>query len=80
MGTLGLPKHDRDRSRLPDHSPQQAPAPTAAPHEGTRYVRLRCLEAAARNPDPRHADGMAASVLAMAKEYAAWVLEGEIGT
>lgn len=35
-------------------------------------VRLRCLEAAARNPFP-HPDGFAAGVLAAARAWAEWV-------
>lgn len=50
--------------------------PVAAGPSATE-VRLRCLEAAARNPDPRNQAGMAASVLNAAQQYAAWVLGGE---
>jgi hypothetical protein len=39
-------------------------------------VRLRCIEAAARNPVP-NADGYAAGILAAAKVFSTWVLEGD---
>jgi hypothetical protein len=39
-------------------------------------VRLRCIEAAARNPVP-NVDGYAAGILAAAKVFSAWVLEGD---
>ena len=38
-------------------------------------VRLRCIEAAARNPTP-HADGFAAGVLETARQWAGWVSTG----
>jgi hypothetical protein len=39
-------------------------------------VRLRCIEAAARHAIP-HPDGYAAGILAAAKGFSAWVLEGD---
>lgn len=36
-------------------------------------IRLRLIEAAARNPDPRHAAGFAASVVETATTWEAWV-------
>lgn len=36
-------------------------------------IRLRLIEAAARNPDPRHAGGFVAGVLAAAKEWEEYV-------
>lgn len=41
-----------------------------------REVRLRCVEAAARNPHP-HKDGYPAAILVTAKLLSAWVLEGD---
>jgi len=38
-------------------------------------VRMRCLEAAAKNPIP-HKDGFAAGVLESAKAWATWVEKG----
>jgi hypothetical protein len=40
----------------------------------TREIRLRCIEAAARNPDPRHPGGFAAGVVAAAQTWEAWIL------
>lgn len=37
-------------------------------------IRLRLIEAAARNPDPRHAGGFAASVLDAAAKWEAYVV------
>ena len=37
-------------------------------------IRLRCVEAAARNPDPRHPGGFAAGVLAAAQVWEAWII------
>ena len=39
-----------------------------------REIKLRCIEAAARNPTP-HSGGFAAGVLETAKTWAAWVME-----
>lgn len=39
-----------------------------------REIRLRCIEAAARNPDPRHPDGFAAGVLAAAQVWESWII------
>lgn len=39
-------------------------------------IRLRCVEAAARNPDPRNSEGMPAAVLAAAKGWYEWVTAG----
>ena len=39
-----------------------------------REVRLRCIEAAARNPDPRHPGGFAAGVLAAAQVWESWII------
>lgn len=36
-------------------------------------VRLRCIEAAARNPAP-HAEGYTAGILQSAQKFAEWVL------
>ena len=41
-----------------------------------QQIRMRCIEAAARNPAP-HADGYAAGILASAKMFSTWVLEGD---
>jgi hypothetical protein len=41
-----------------------------------REVRLRCIEAAARNPHP-HPDGYPAAILSVAKVFSTWVLEGD---
>jgi len=41
-----------------------------------REVRLRCIEAAARNPDPRHPEGFAVGVLAAAKVWESWIING----
>ena len=38
-----------------------------------REIRLRCIEAAAKNPTP-HTDGFAAGVLEAAKVWAEWIL------
>lgn len=38
-----------------------------------REIRLRCIEAAAKNPVP-HKDGFGAAVLEQAKQWSAWVL------
>lgn len=37
-------------------------------------IRLRLIEAAARNPDPRHAGGFAASVLETARTWEGFVV------
>lgn len=82
--TLGLPKRDRDLSQ-PDRGPVSPSAPAnvppapVAPHQDEQYVRLRCLEAAARNPDARHTGGITVGVLEQASKYSAWVLSGRIG-
>lgn len=39
-----------------------------------REIRLRCIEAAARNPDTRHPDGLAAGVLAAAQVWESWII------
>ena len=39
-----------------------------------REVRLRCIEAAARNPDTRHPGGLAAGVLVAAQAWEAWII------
>ena len=39
-----------------------------------REIRLRSIEAAARNPDPRHPDGFAAGVLAAAQVWESWII------
>jgi hypothetical protein len=38
-------------------------------------IRMRCLEAAAKNPIP-HKDGFAVGILECAKFWAAWVEKG----
>ena len=43
------------------------------PLETATEVRMRCLEAAAKNPLP-HKDGFAAGVLETAQVFANWVL------
>ena len=44
-------------------------------------IRLRLIEAAARNPDPRHAEGFVASVLAAAQKWEEYVTDnGKKGT
>lgn len=39
-------------------------------------IRLRLIEAAARNPDPRHTGGFAASVLETAQKWEQFVVKG----
>lgn len=39
-------------------------------------IRLRCVEAAAKHPDPRHSGGMTTSVLEMAAAWELWVRNG----
>jgi hypothetical protein len=41
-----------------------------------REIRLRCIEAAAKNPTP-HKDGFAAGVLESAAAWNAWVISDE---
>lgn len=38
-----------------------------------REIRLRCIEAAARYPDPRNPAGMTQAVLDAAEQWARWV-------
>ena len=46
------------------------------PEGEERTIRLRCIEAAARNPAP-HADGYTAGILQSAQKFAAWVMAGD---
>jgi hypothetical protein len=41
-----------------------------------REIRLRCIEAAAKNPTP-HPEGYASGVLQSAQKWAGWVLENQ---
>lgn len=40
-------------------------------------IRIRCIEAAARNPNHSHQDGVAAAVLEQAKLLYSWVASAE---
>lgn len=43
-----------------------------------RELRMKCIEAAARNPLP-HPDGYAAGILESAQAFYAWVASGKSG-